>query len=515
MIDELTGSADNSPQDELERSIAEIWSQLLGEAPGNHDGFFDSGGDSLLAIRLLSRVEARTGRAVELPEFLRRPTVSGLAAALRAAANTDVPAIEARGLASARVSFGQYRLWFMQQLEPDSTTYNVLWAARIIGALDLPRLQAALDIVVSRHEALRTCFVDRAGVPEQIATADCRVRIEVDDVAPEDISEHIDRFAAQQFDLTRAPLLRLAIARLAATHHLLVVNMHHAVTDGRSMEIFARELSLCYNAFAVGSTPNLPDLPVRYGDYAEWQRDQMAAGRWNDHIAFWRTELADWPLVLDLPADRPHPEIRRSHGATMPFVIPNAAGIRATARRLGGTAHMILMTAFQAALARISGRERFVVGTAVAGRPVVAVENVIGFFVNTIPVKADCSGTPSLPELFDRVRHQLLRAYEHQDLPLDQIVDAVRPPRDPARTPLFQTVLTYVPDAIAHLRLGSAEATTHVVLPRVSRVDLLIEVIDTTGTFDAVLEYNTDLFDRSTVEKYLATFLEELDAWTR
>ncbi|MFI5780656.1 condensation domain-containing protein [Nocardia sp. NPDC051570] len=501
--------------DDLERSIADIWSQLLGEDPGPHDRFFDSGGDSLLAIRLLSRVEARTGHGIELTEFLRQPTVSGLAAALRTPATADAAAIERRGLDSARVSFGQYRLWFMQQLEPGSATYNVLWAVRITGALDLTRLQAAVDVVVARHEALRTCFADRAGEPEQIVRADARVRLEVDDVAPEVISEHVDRFAARPFDLTRAPLLRAAVARVSATDHLFVVNVHHAVTDGRSMEIFAREISLCYNAFTAGTEPELPELPVQYGDYAEWQRDGMTAGRWDDQIAFWRTELADWPLVLDLPADRPRSPVRGSAGATLHFTIPDSAGIRSAARRLGGTVHMFLMTAFQAAMARISGQERFLVGTAVAGRPVISVEDVIGFFANTLPIKADCSGAPTFSELFDRVRHHLLRAYANQDLPLDQIVHAVRPPRDTARTPLFQTVLTFVPDPTTHLRLGAAEAANHVVLPRVSRVDFLIEVTDTTHAFDAVLEYSTELFDRTTAEKYLATFLEELDAWTR
>ncbi|WP_330253417.1 condensation domain-containing protein [Nocardia sp. NBC_00565] len=518
-----SGTAADGPRTDLQRFVADIWAQVLGaNAVGVRDDLFACGGDSLQALRLLSRVETGTGRSIALADFLREPTVAGLAALLGDATNpgaADRPSVPLgpSERIPARASYGQHRLWFMQRLEPDSTTYTVPVAARVRGALDLVALQRAADVIVERHDVLRTRFADTGSIPEQIVEADFRVSLQVEEIPEAAAMDFVDRITGIPFDLTTLPLFRIAVARFGAADHLVVLAMHHAIADGWSIDLLFRELSLCYNAFQAGTVPVLPDISVRYGDYAEWQRAMAEAGHWDGQSSFWRTELADWPLILDLPTDRQRPAIRTAHGRSLHFTIPPAttAGIRAAARRYGGTVHMVLMAAFQAVLAELSGQDRFVVGTAVSGRGPAAVDNVVGFFVNTIPVKVDCSGAPSRPELFDRVRRNLLRAYTNQDLPLERIVDAVRPPRDLGRTPLFQAVLTFATDPCAELRLGATQIESHSVLQDAARTDLTVEIHDTTPALDGVVEFSTDLFDRVTVASFTDRLLEELAQWNR
>ncbi|MEV2221313.1 condensation domain-containing protein [Nocardia vinacea] len=509
----------DGPRTDLQRFVADIWAQLLGlDYVGVHDDLFACGGDSLQAIRLLSRVETGTGRSIGLADFLRTPTVAGLAALLAtnpaAAEPTSVPLGPSEHI-PARVSYGQHRLWFMQRLEPDSTVYTVPVAARVRGALDLAALRRAVEVIVARHDVLRTRFADTGSIPEQIVEADFRVSLEVEDVAEAAAADFVGRVTDTAFDLTTLPLLRIAVARFDAADHLLVIAMHHAITDGWSFDLLFRELSLCYDAFQAGTMPVLPDIPIRYGDYAEWQRAMVEAGQWDAQASFWRTELADWPLTLDLPTDRPRPAIRTAQGQSLHFLVPAAttAGIRAAARRCGGTVHMVLMAAFQAVLAELSGQDRFVVGTAVSGRGPAAVDNVVGFFVNTIPVKADCSGAPDRPQLFNRVRRNLLRAYANQDLPLEHIVGAVRPRRDLGRTPIFQAVLTFATDPCAELRLGATQVESRPVLQDAARTDLTVEIHDTTPALDGVVEFSTDLFDSVTVASFIDQLLEELAQW--
>ncbi|MGW1738266.1 condensation domain-containing protein [Nocardia sp. NPDC001965] len=509
------------PRTDQQQSVAEIWGRVLGlDSVGVRDDLFACGGDSLQAMRLLSRIETATGHSIALADFLCEPTVAGLAALLVDAADPAAnekatPAIGPSVRDPARVSYGQQRLWFMQRLEPGSTTYTVPVAARVRGELDLTVLQRALDLVVERHDGLRTRFADTGGIPEQIVADEFRVELRIEKITASAVADFVDRVAAVPFDLTTLPLCRVFVAGIGAADHLIVLTAHHAVTDGRSIDLLFRDLSLCYNALREGTVPDLPDIPVRYGDYAEWQRAVVEAGHWDDQASFWRAELADWPPVLEIPTDRPRPAVRSARGRSLHFTVPPdiSAGVRAAARRYGGTVHMVLMAALQAVLADISGQDRFVVGTAVAGRNTGTVDNVLGFFVNTVPVRADCSGAPGRPELFDRVRGSLLRAYSNQDLPLDLIVEAVRPPRDLARTPLFQAVLTFATDPCAELRLGTARIESYPVLQKVARTDLTVEIHDIAPALDGIVEFATDLFDPATATSFVDRFLEELAQW--
>jgi aryl carrier-like protein len=513
------------PRNETARLVAEVWTGALGKAQVTPDeDLFQGGGDSLLAMLIVNRVEAVTGRKVPIGDFLRQPTVSAMASLVDSAGQPDPgPGPRPREDHSSRpsASFGQHRLWFMQQLEPGSATYSVPLAVRLSGELDAGVLQRAVDVLVSRHEVLRTCLAEHGGLPEQVVSGECRVPVELFDFSPvPDAGERERRIAAlvadvaaQPFDLAVAPLLRVVLARAGPREHVLVLNMHHAVTDGSSFGVLGRELSALYAAFQSGRDAGLAALPVQYGDFAEWQRDAMSAGRWSDQLDFWRRELKDWPAVLDLPSDHPRPAVRTSRGAAVELCIPagTAAAVRGLSRELGGTVHMVLMTAFQAFLHQLTGQERFLVGTAVAGRRAAVVEDLIGFFVNTLPVRADFTGSPSFAEAFARVQRSLLDAYANQDVPLDQIVQAVGPPRDPSRTPLFQAILTYGPDPLSTLHLPGTAAQHYPVLQQAARCDINMEITCADDLLRAVIEYSTELFERVTIECHFATFLQLLE----
>ncbi|HSF41157.1 MAG TPA: condensation domain-containing protein, partial [Thermoanaerobaculia bacterium] len=431
-----------APETPVEEILAGLFAEALGvERVGVRDDFFALGGHSLLAARLVSRVREALGVELPLPALFEAPTVAGLARRVEAArggpALPPVRPVPRDG--ELPLSFSQQRLWFLDQMEPGSPLYNLPALLRLAGPLDPRALAAALTGIVRRHEALRTTFPARRGRPRQEIHPPRPVPLAVVDLAGIEGDEARRLGIAEirrPFDLAAGPLLRALLLRLGPEEHVLALTMHHIVSDGGSVGVFVRELAALYRG------DPLPELPVQYADFAAWQREWLAGGALEEQLAGWRSRLAGAPPVLDLPADRPRPAVRDPRGAEVAFEVPAdlARALAALGRREGVTPFMVLLAGFQALLSRITGQDDLLVGTPVAGRRRIEAEGLIGFFVNTLALRGDLSGSPTARQLLARVRETALAAYEHQDLPFERLVEELEPARDPSRTPVVQVV---------------------------------------------------------------------------
>ncbi|MET0396582.1 MAG: amino acid adenylation domain-containing protein, partial [Longimicrobiaceae bacterium] len=445
-----------APRTPVEEVLAEIWAEVLGlERVGVTDGFFELGGHSLLATRVVSRV--RRVFAVELPlrALFEGPTVAELAGrveALRRAELPVLPPVVPVGRTGALpLSFAQERLWFIDRLEPGSAVYSIPMAWRLGGALDAAALRRALGEIVRRHEALRTVFADVDGSPVQVIVPFGGFAVPVEDLSglgEADREAALGRRAGHEarraFDLAAGPLFRAALLRLGAGDHVLLLSMHHIVSDGWSMGVLFRELSALYAAYREGGESPLAEPGVQYADYAVWQREQLAGEALDRQMAYWKARLAGAPELLELPTDRPRPPVRTYRGATVPLDLPLDLldRLQRLGRSEGATLYMTLLGAFQVLLSRYGGSEDVVVGSPIAGRTRGEVEGLIGFFVNTLVLRTDLSGDPSFRAVLGRVREATLGAYEHQEVPFEKLVAELQPERSLSHSPLFNVMFT-------------------------------------------------------------------------
>ncbi|HEX2077383.1 MAG TPA: amino acid adenylation domain-containing protein, partial [Longimicrobium sp.] len=393
-----------APRTPAEEALAAIWAEVLGiERVGATDDFFALGGHSLLAARVALRVRQAFGVELPLRALFEQPTVAGVAARIAgsagAGADPDVRGAGAGG--PPPLSFAQQRLWFLEQLEPGGSAYNIPVALRLRGALEVVVLERALAEIVRRHEPLRTTFADAEGGPVQLIHAPAPFKLVVHDVAEAELESALRTEADTPFDLARGPLFRARLLRVAADEHVLLLCMHHAVSDAWSLGVLYRELSALYAAFSRGEPSPLPELPIRYAEYAAWQREHLAGGEMERQLAWWRERLAGAPELLELPADLPHAGRRGSRAGRERMVLPPELlrALRAAARSEGATLFMALLSAFQLLLSRYSGQDDVVVGTPVSGRGRPETEGLIGFFVNTLALRTELSGDPSFREL--------------------------------------------------------------------------------------------------------------------
>lgn len=411
-------------------------------------------------------------------------------------------------------SFAQERLWFLAQLNPSAPTYHVPLIARVRGPLDVAALQRSLTTVVARHEGLRTTFREMDGRPLQVFHAPAEVPLPTDDAADEaDVRERVRSEVERPFDLARGPLLRARVLRVAADDHVFVLVMHHIVTDGWSMDVLERELSQAYADFSRGSSPAFAPLPIQYADFAVWQRTWLTGGALQRQLAYWKKHLAGAPTSLDLPTDRPRPGTKGHRGSTVKVEMPRmlAAGVAALAHREGATSFMVLLAAFNVLLARHSGQSDVVVGTPIANRTRSEVEGLVGFFVNTLPLRTNLDGDPSFRDVLLRVKDASLAAYEHQDVPFERLVEELRVPRDTSRTPIFQVMFAHIHRQSPSLALQGASVSTAGELD-VAKFDLSLAVEERDSELLALVEYDSDLFDRSTAERIAERFRVLLDA---
>ncbi len=409
--------------------------------------------------------------------------------------------------APARASFGQQRLWYLQQLHPDSTAYNMVSAAEVRGMVDVRALEQAVHTIVERHEALRTAFVMQDGEIIQQVTDSPTVTVHEETLDADAVTRRIQQIVAQPFDLTTAPLLRVTLLRPDDAPPVLVFVVHHIVCDEWSLGVLWRELTTTYAAQVNEQAPNLPDLPVQYADVTHWQHEQMQSGAWNDEINYWRNQLSgDLPL-LHLPTDHPRPAVQAYNGELLTTTLPDdvSQAVQAISKTARTTPFVTLLAAFQVLLHRYTGQNDILVGTPVANRGAAEVENLIGFFLNTLVMRADFAESQSFNKLLADVRHQSLAALANQNVPFDELVRVLQPPRDASYHPIFQVMFVYQ-DEETLPQLGGADVHPFQVDAGVSKFDLTLFARLQDGAFNVGVEFNTALFRRSTGQRLLAHY---------
>ncbi|MGP8300094.1 amino acid adenylation domain-containing protein [Streptomyces inhibens] len=507
-----------APGSATELLLCGIWQEVLGvERVGVHDNFFDLGGDSILSIRVISRIRATLGVAPSPRQLFDTPTVAGLAATLGRddpSAAADVPLEPADRGAPLPLSSAQQRQWFLHNFEPDSSEYHIVTGLRLDGDLDIAALRGALNGLVARHEALRTTYAATGEGAEQIVHPAGEVvcaRTDLSEV-PEDQREdalrgHIERAAARPFSLTEGPVLRAELFRLGARDHLLLLVIHHIATDGVSMQVLTEELGVHYAAALDGTPPALPALPVSYADYAAWQRRMLSGPALDDHLAYWQERLAG-VRPLELPTDRPRPAVRSSAGRMLLIEIePRVAeGLKELARRHDATLFMALTAAVQLLLARYTGQPDIVVGTPAAGRGRQELEGLVGLFVNTVALRSTVDESGTFGAFLGAVRDTVLEAFVHEDVPFDRLVEVLRPRRDPSRNALVEVFVGLETDRSAPPALPGLTVTEVPFVSGEVSHDLSFDFVDGPDGLKAAIGYSTALFDDGTIERMAGQF---------
>nr|WP_155680798.1 pyoverdine non-ribosomal peptide synthetase PvdD [Pseudomonas aeruginosa] len=503
----LSQQAYRAPGSELEQRIAAIWAEILGvERVGLDDNFFELGGHSLLATRVISRVRQEQQLDASLKALFERPVLEAFAQGLERTADAVSMIPLADRQQPLALSFAQERQWFLWQLEPESAAYHIPSALRLRGRLDVDALQRSFDSLVARHETLRTRFQLEGGRSYQQVQPAVSVSIEREQFGEEGLIERIQAIVVQPFDLERGPLLRVNLLQLAEDDHVLVLVQHHIVSDGWSMQVMVEELVQLYAGYSRGLDVVLPALPIQYADYALWQRRWMEAGEKERQLAYWTGLLGGEQPVLELPFDRPRPARQSHRGAQLGFELPRelVEAVRALAQREGASSFMLLLASFQALLYRYSGQADIRVGVPIANRNRVETERLIGFFVNTQVLKADLDGRMGFDELLAQARQRALEAQAHQDLPFEQLVEALQPERNASHNPLFQVLFNHqseIRSVTPEVQLEDLRLEGLAWDGQTAQFDLTLDIQEDENGIWASFDYATDLFDASTVER--------------
>jgi amino acid adenylation domain-containing protein/natural product biosynthesis luciferase-like monooxygenase protein len=510
-----------APRNPRERALARIWADILRvERVGATDDFFELGGHSLLATRAVAQMSSTLGIDMPLRAMFEASTISALSEWLDRNADTQpsaaVPALtrQERG-ETIPMSFAQERLWFLEQAGHVGAAYYQCGSVRLQGKLDVAALERSVGEVIRRHEVLRTGFAmhEGRGVQRVLPAGGLQLPlVDLSGLAPQEQERQIqlrnEQQAVEKFDLGSGSLLRGELLQLSAREHVLLIAMHHIVSDGWSLDILFREISALYSAYIRGVEPRLESLPVQYADYAIWQRHWLQGEVLEEQLAYWRERLQGAPGKLELPTDRARPCRPSFKGAAVSFEIPAAQSqrLQELARGEGVTLFMVLLAAYQVLLSRWSGQDDVVVGTPIAGRRQRQLEGLIGFFVNTLAMRTDVSGDPSFKELLGRVREVALGAYSHQDLPFERLVQELQPERTLAHQPIFQTWLVLGQESSDRFELPDLAPVRPQRLQVTCQFDLQLNLAETSAGLRGTLEYATDLFDAATIERMAGHF---------
>jgi amino acid adenylation domain-containing protein len=520
------------PRTPIEEALHDIFAEVL-RVPqvALNIGFFELGGHSLLATQVIARIRSTFTLELPLRTLFEAPTVATLAQrvseALGSAAGVSAPPLlRASREGSLPLSFAQQRLWFLDQLEPGSSVYHLPLALRLSGPLNVEALESSLHEIVVRHEALRTVFPLQQGVPSQQITephftlqrarlqelasaSSASGTLEVEAVEADTVAGLVGSWVSEQtrtpFDLQHGPLFRASLLHLSEGDHVLVLTLHHIVSDGWSIGVLTRELSALYSAYCAGEASPLEPLPLQYADYALWQRGWLQGSVLEDQLGYWKSRLSGAPALLELPTDRPRPAVQTYRGAIVRVELSSelTAGLHLLCRETGTTLFMALLGALNVLLCRYSGQHDIVVGTPIAGRTRSELEGLIGFFVNTLAMRTDLSGDPSFVALLGRIREEALGAYAHQEVPFEKLVEELSPQRSMSHAPLFQVALVVQNTPQGRPSLQGLELDILPVESRTTKFDLTFLATVKDAKLRLSLEYNTDLFDGDRMERML------------
>jgi len=514
-----------APRTAIEEELTRIWAEVLGrDSLGIRDDFFELGGHSLLATQIVARL--RDVFRVDLPlrSLFETPTIASMADRIQ----TDLQSEPARELPPILpvprdqplpLSFSQERMWFIQQLAPESSAYNISAALRLAGPVRRDALRYSLNQIVRRHESLRTTFGLAEGQPVQIVAAPSEIKItEVDlmsfsaDEREQEAQRLVNAESQRPFDLSRGPLFRVSLYCLGERDHLLLLAMHHIISDAWSLGVLGRELRALYLSATTGEPLSLTDPPIQYADFAHWQRNWFRGEIIEAQLNYWRRQLAG-VQVLELPADRPRPALQSHRGTYLsrPLPGPLLETIRELSRTAGVTLFMTLLAAFKVLLYRYTGQTDIAVGTPIANRKWRAVEDLIGTFVNTLVLRTHLGGEATFREFLGHVREVALEAYTHQDISFAKLVAELHPQRDPSHWPLFQVMFNLINLPAISLELAGTEMKFYEADRRGAQFDLTLTVIDMPDTHLMTIEYNTDVFDAETMERLAGHYLTLLE----
>jgi amino acid adenylation domain-containing protein len=516
-----SGRQYTAPRNALEKELTAIWAQVLnlaGDKIGVSDSFFALGGHSLSATQVVSKIRTQLGSELSLKEFFERPNIEQLAEWIAKTRQSEIPPI--RPLDRTKpdrlpLSFAQERIWFIQQLDPNSAGYNLPGAVVIGGDLDIDQVEEAFNLIIARHENLRTVFPSHAGQAQQLILPKLDFKLERFDLSHGESKEARDNKAraicerdiATPFDLVHGPLLRGKAIKLSKQEHVLMLNMHHIITDGWSLSVLINELSLIMNAFRERVKPELPPLPVQYVDYGVWQRELLEeSGILEQQLAYWKEKLAGAPESLDLPTDYARPAAQSTAGATHGFALDSQLTdqLKTLAEQQGGTLFMILLAAFNTLLYRYTGQSDICIGTPIANRLYAGTEGLIGMFANTLALRSRIDGDDSFQDLLAKVKATCLEAYDHQDTPFEKVVDMLRPERNLASTPIFQVMVT-----LQNTAKGTVDGvfSRYPLEPGISKFDLTAAFAETAGGLAGSIEYSTALFRSQTIQRMARHFV--------
>jgi surfactin family lipopeptide synthetase A len=501
--------------------LAQLWAEILNlQYVGIHDNFFELGGHSLLATQVIIQLRSLLGVELPLRRLFELPTIAEFSELIEAAQATGTelhqsPIVPVSRKESLPLSFAQARLWFLNQLEGGTATYNMPEPLQLTGDLDVAALELAVQKVLQRHEVLRTSFQIVDGTPVQVISNNSSITLPLVDLQQLSAGEQSARLqeiaiaeSQKTFDLTVAPMLRVTLVRLATKSHVLLLTMHHIISDGWSMGIFVDELSTLYQAIYMGTPVQLPELPIQYADFASWQRQWLTGEVLQTQLDYWKHQLAAAPPLLELPNDRPRPSMQTFRGGTASFYLDRelTQQLKTLSQRSGATLFMTLLAAFATLLSRYSRQEDIVIGSPIANRNHSGIESLIGFFVNTLVLHTKLAGNPTFLELLEQVRETTLDAYEHQDLPFEKLVEELQPERSLSYTPLFQVMFVLQNPPLGKLELPNLTMTPFKMEHVTARFDLTLQMEETTAGMTGELIYNRDLFDVATIDRMAGHF---------
>ncbi|HEV7377329.1 MAG TPA: condensation domain-containing protein, partial [Pyrinomonadaceae bacterium] len=518
-----------APRNEKEAIICGIWAEVLGVAEvGVRSNFFEMGGHSLRATQVISRVQKAFGVELALRSLFETPTVEGLAEKVGAASEgeraAEVGAIRrvSRDENRHALSFSQQRLWFIHQLQLDDAAYNVPMAVRLTGRLDIYAFERTLAEIVRRHEVLRTTFTEVDGQPVQVINPAAAVALPIVDLTDLEDGERdvearrlITAEAARSFDLTKGPLLRASLLRLSEQEHVAVMTVHHIALDAWSMGLLIREVAALYAAYAQGQASPLAELSIQYVDFAHWQQQWLQGEALETQLSYWKKQLAGAPAALELPTDRPRPAVQTQRGAqeSLFLSVDLTKALNELSRREGVTLFMTLLAAWQVLLSRYTNQKDVVVGTDVANRNLSETEDLVGFFSNMLVLRTDLSGNPRFSNLLQRVREMCLNAYAHQNAPFERLVEELQPERDLSRSPIFQVTFILQNAPTSALELAGVTLSTLEIDNKTAKFDLALLMREEGGEYlSGTLEYNSDLFDATTIGRIAKHFESLLEA---